>query len=595
MNIKKIVLISIYLLSSLLLFSQEYSYKEKNGVRTFHEGSVFTKEGVPFLTVKGESYEMGLQYGVLMKDQILKLDVKIDSIVESFAGKFFLKKWIANKVLKAKIRKIEKRMPKEFIEELEGMAEGCELNLREVKTIAYFPQLFFDISCTSFVLKNEHEIVHGRNLDWPNIEIFTHYPLIVNYHRKGKIPTSILTFVSYPGAYTGMNHNGLSMSINMNDCPVPEGKKSSDYNTDMPIPYKLRQVMENADELSEVDELFKNYSTHAWFITVGSKKDHSGAIYELTRGEFIKNEMKNNMIAVTNLSLSDKGRYKYSPINMHGDSNIARENKLKELNKKWDNKDLTEKAYQMISSTEYYHLQHDPYYIAINNDMTVKSCIMDNTNNKIYFSYAEQLAGLGQFLEYDISTQKISLFKEAKTSQTQIDLNSKLAYYKWYRKNLSKKKKHDNKYYLALINYAKNSTLEAAYKYKLIANCYTNIKNQDKALEFANKYIENRPKYNSAYTTKINILNNFEDYKAVISTIDEMLEHAILSPADQFYTKIDLLKAYDKLQSQTPEQKNIKEIKQLAKEIKEEANKYFLAKWIKKDLSKIDEIVTKYN
>lgn len=594
MKIRQLLLLLICVFSSVLLFSQEYKYKDNNGVRSFHEGSMFIEEGVPFLTVKGESYEMGLQYGVLMNDQILELDVKVDSIVETFVGKFFLKKWIANKVLKSKIRKIEKQMPKEFLEELEGMAEGCDLNLREVKTIAYFPQIFYDISCTSFVLKNEEGIVHGRNLDWPGIEIFTHYPLIVNYYRKGKIPTTILTFVSYPGAYTGMNHNGLSMSINMNGCPVPEGKKKSDYNTDMPMPYKVRQVMENADELSEADEMFKNYSTHAWFIMVGSKKDHSAAMYELTRGEVIKNEMKDNMIAVTNLSLSDKGRFEYSPINMHNDSNIAREDKLKELNHKLDNQDLVEKAYQMISSTEYYHLQHDPYYIGINNDMSVKSCIMDNTNNKIYFSYAEKLAGLGQFLEYDIISEKASVFKDAKVTPTLKDLNSKLAFFKWHKENFGNEKKHDNEYYMALIKYAKSSTLEPAHKNKLIAICYTNIGNQDKALEFANKYIENRPKYNSAYTTKISILNDFKDYKAVISTIDEMLKVAIVTPADEYYAKIKLLKAYDNLQAQTPDQKNIDRIRQLAKEITEEANKYFLAEWIKKDLSQIDKIVSKY-
>ncbi|MRT93620.1 C45 family peptidase [Ancylomarina sp. 16SWW S1-10-2] len=595
MNIIKLIFTLLLFSFSTILFSQEYKYEENNGIRTFHEGHMFIKEGVPFLSVKGESYEMGLQYGVLLNDEILDLDVKVDSLIDSFVGKLFLKKWIANKVLKSKIRKIEKRMPKEFLEELEGMADGCDLNLREIKTIAYFPQIFFNISCTSFVLRNEEGIVHGRNLDWPGIEIFTHYPLIVNYHRKGKIPTTILSFVSYPGAYTGMNHNGLSMSINMNGCPVPEGKKKSDYNTDMPMPYKLRQVMENADELSEVDELFKNYSTHAWFIMVGSKKDHSAAMYELTLGKLIKNKMKDNMIAVTNLSLSDKGRFEYSPINMHGDSNIAREDKLKELNQKIDNHDLIEKAYQMISSTEYYHLQHDPYYIGINNDMTVKSCIMDNTNNKIYFSYAEKLAGLAQFLEYDIASEKVSFFKEVKVSQTLKDLNSKLAFYKWHKENYGGKKKRDNLYYMALIKYFKSSMLESAYKNSQIAICYSNIGKQDEAIEFANKYIENRPKYNSAYTTKISILNDFKDYKAVISTTDEMLKVAIVTPADQYYAKINLLKAYDNLQAQFPDQKNIDKIKQLAKQIKEEANKYFLAEWIKKDLSKMDEIVGKYN
>ena len=73
MKLKQLLFLLVCIFYSTLIFSQEYKYKEYEGVRTFHEGSLFVKEGVPFLTVKGESYEMGLQYGVLLNDQILYL------------------------------------------------------------------------------------------------------------------------------------------------------------------------------------------------------------------------------------------------------------------------------------------------------------------------------------------------------------------------------------------------------------------------------------------------------------------------------------------------------------------------------------------
>jgi len=280
---------------------------------------------------------------------------------------------------------------------------------------------------------------------------------------------------------------------------------------------------------------------------------------------------------------------------MHDDSNIAREDKLKELNQKISNKNLVDKAYKMVSSTEYYHLQHDPYNNGINNDMTVKSCILDNSNNKIYFSYAEKLAGLDQFLEYDISTQKVSIFKEAKVSPTLTDLNSKLAYYKWQKATFTNKQKRDNEYYMTLIEYFKNSSLEPAYKYRQIAMCYTNIENKEKSYEYAKKYLHEVPKYNTAYYSMAHIQNHFKDYKAAIDTYNLMMQKAIMTPADYYWCKRNLIKILDKLQAQSPDQKNIDKIKQLAKEVNEEANKYFLAKWIKKDLTQIDEIVAKYN
>ncbi|MGM0408459.1 MAG: C45 family autoproteolytic acyltransferase/hydrolase, partial [Bacteroidota bacterium] len=301
--------------------AQDYHYiQQDEGVRVFHDGELVIKENIPFLTVKGNAYETGLQYGVLLNDYLLEMDHTIDSLVENYVGSFFLKKWIANATVGFKIRKIEKAMPDHFIREFEGMAEGSDLSLKEIKTLAYFPQLFFKISCSAFILKNEDHMVHGRNLDWPGIEVLTHFPLIVNYHITGKTPITNLTFIGYPGVYTGMNHSGLSMSINMNSAPAENEKNIDDYNIDIPLAFKVRDILENSENIAAVDEMFKGYSSHAWFITVGSKSDFSGAIYELTRGRVIKNEMQDDFLAVANLSLSDVGRYQYSPITMFNQS-----------------------------------------------------------------------------------------------------------------------------------------------------------------------------------------------------------------------------------------------------------------------------------
>ncbi|RKE02225.1 C45 family peptidase [Marinifilum flexuosum] len=595
MKLKHLSILTALLLSSLLLFAKDYQYNEKNGIRIFHQGSMFVKEGVPFLSVKGDSYEMGLQYGVLMNDQIMKMQVKVDSVVETYVGKFFLKKWIANMVLKSKIRKIEKRMPEEFIKELEGIAEGCELNLREVKTMAYFPQIFFEISCTSFVLKNENGIVHGRNLDWPGIEIFTKFPLIVNYHRKGKIPTTILTFVNYPGAYTGMNHNGLSMSINMNGCPIPEGKEESDYVTSMPMPFELRYVMENADELSEVDEMLNNYSTHGWFITVGSSKDQSGAMYELTRGECIKNRMQDNYVGVTNLAVSEKGRYEYSSINMHGESNITREDKLKELNQNISNNNLVDKAYQMVSSTAYYELPHDTSWgCSINNDITVKSCIMDNTRQKIYFAYGEMLAGCNQFLEYEIATQDVSVYREKQTIPDGDYLKNRLVFKKWYRENYSRKKKLEEEDYLKMIEKVNELELQPAYKYNLLSRCYINVENKEKAIEYASKYVAEMPTFGSAYITQFTINRLSKDYEKAIQSILEMLKNAHNTPSDYFWAKRQMIRMYDKMQTQSPNPENIRQMKKLNQEIKELCKPFYPVKWVKSEMEKIDAMIAKY-
>ncbi|MCK5168833.1 MAG: hypothetical protein KAQ75_03050, partial [Bacteroidales bacterium] len=339
-------------------------------------------------------------------------------------------------------------------------------------------------------MRNQDGIMHGRNLDWPGIEVLTHHPLIVNYHKKDKIPVTILTFMGYPGVYTGMNHNGLSMSINMNGTPAENDKEISDYNTGMPLAFKLRNILENGDNISEVDKMFNGYSSHAWFITVGSKKDNSGAIYELTRGDVIKNDLKDNFIYVANLSLSDKGRYQYSPIWMFGTSNISRERKIKELYERIDEPNLIDKSYQILTNTENHHLSHDPFYrYCINNSITVKSCIMDNMNNDIYFTYGERLAALNKYLRYDLESGEVTVYKGKKEIADPEYFSERLKYKEWYGETFSDKKKLEKGHYQKIIKQIEDFKLEPAYETYLLSNYYSKLKDNEKAFINAEKYI----------------------------------------------------------------------------------------------------------
>ncbi len=590
------IIIFLLVFSSVIL-AQDYNYSENtDGSRSFNEGSLIVKENIPFLTVKGDSYEMGFQYGVLMNDRLLDMDRTVDSMINSYIGGFFLKKGIASLVLNSKIKKHEKTMPLEYVRELEGMAEGSDLNLKELQIIAYFPQLFFKISCTAFIMRNETGIVHGRNLDWSSIDAITNHPLIVNYYKKDKIPVTILTFVGYPGVYTGMNHIGLSMSINMNATPAGEGKEISDYNTGMPLAFKLRNILENSNDLKNVDNMFKDYSSHAWFITVGSKKDNSGAMYELTRGEVIKNDLKDDFIYVTNLSLSDKGRYRYSPIWMFGTANISRERKLKELYERIDDIDLINKSYQILTNTENHHLSHDPFYsYSINNFITIKSCIMDNMNNDIYFTYGERLAALNKYLLYDIETGEVSVYKQKQVIPDQDYFNEGLKFINWYRDSFSNKKKLNSDDFKKIINQIKTFKLEPAHESYLLSYYYSKLKDNENAYVNAEKYISLYPDYYHSYYNKYVIMRDKGDYLDAIVALEEMLQSSTVNPYYEYLASLNMIKMYDKLLDQSRDELYIDKINKLADNIKADLSQYFIDERTKKDLELIKSIEEKYS
>ncbi|MFP4023831.1 MAG: C45 family autoproteolytic acyltransferase/hydrolase [Thiohalospira sp.] len=577
------------------LIAQAYNYSVNDaGERTFRDGQLMIKEGVPILTVQGSPYEAGLQYGVLLNDYLLKMDHTIDSLVENYIGGFFLKKWIANAAINFKIRKIEKTMPDYFIREFEGLAEGSDLSLKEIKTLAYFPQLFFKISCSAFILRNENHLVHGRNLDWPGIEVLTHFPLVVNYHISGKKPVTNLTFIGYPGVYTGMNHSGLSMSINMNSAPAENGRKIDDYNTDMPLAFKLRDILSHAENISDVDKMFEGYSSHAWFITVGSKSDFSGAIYELTRGRVIKNEMQDDFLAVANLSLSDVGRYQYSPITMFNQSNISRERKLNALNEKIDNFDLVSKSYQILTNTENHYMLHNPFYNnSINNTITVKSCIMDNINNVVYFTYGERCAARNKYIKYDLNKGDISVFKNKQPIINEVFFNERVQYQQWYKKMYADKKLTEDDY-KTIIEKVKGFQLEPAYQYYLLSFYYLKLQNYEQAFEYAGKYIHEKPDFYHTYKHKFTVMKEKGDYMGAIVALEEMLQTSTITPADSYFAYINMIKMYDKLFEADSDPMYINKINHLTDKIKYELNQYFKDDKTLEDIELIDNIVKKY-
>lgn len=596
MKLRFSFLLAFCFLLILELNAQTYHYEiNDNGTRIFRNGELAIKEGVPFLTVKGDPYEAGLQYGVLLNDYLLRMNQTVDSLVENYIGSFFLKKWIASAVLGFKIRKLEKTMPDDFIWEFEGMAEGSDLSLKEIKTLAYFPQLFFKISCSAFILRNENHLVHGRNLDWPGIEVLTHYPLIVNYYIEDKHPVTNLTFIGYPGVYTGMNHTGLSMSINMNSAPAENGKETDDYNIDMPLAFKVRDILENAANISQVDEQFKGYSSHAWFITVGSKSDFSGAIFELTRGRVIKNEMKDNFLAIANLSLSDVGRYQYSPITMFNQSNISREQKLKELNEKIKQTDLVNKSYQILSSTETHHLDYNPFFTnSINNYNTVKSCIMDNMNGTIYFAYGENLAAYSKYLRYDMNDEDVRVYKEKTNYAGKGYFYERLKYQDWYIQNMSDKKKLTELDYNEIISKIKSMRIEPSYHALLLSYYYSQLKNDTLAFKYAEEYINLQPDYYHSYYNKFRIMRDKGDYMAAIVALEEMMQTSTTTPSDTYLAYINMIKMYDKLLETDRDPMYIKKINHLVDKINYELNQYFKDSKTLENLKFIEKIESKY-
>ena len=71
--------------------SSEKTYQTvfKEGVTYFDQGYLEYREGIPFLHLKGDPYQIGLQYGVLLSKEMLSFYTETDSVEEAMLTKIY--------------------------------------------------------------------------------------------------------------------------------------------------------------------------------------------------------------------------------------------------------------------------------------------------------------------------------------------------------------------------------------------------------------------------------------------------------------------------------------------------------------------------
>ncbi len=515
-----------------------------NNVKIFQGGILQQEHGIYFLTVSGSHYDAGLQYGVLLQDEIQSLyKTGYSAIADEKIGKFFLKRWIANIKIGREIKKIKKRMPQEYLYELKGIAKGSKLSLRKIEFMTFFPQLFLNLNCTSIIDKDDSTLIHGRNLDWP-LDFLNKYGLIVEYNIIGKKKYVNIGWTGYPGCYTGINEDGLSVSDNVMEVSWYD----KNLKPGIPIPFKIRQILEQCGNLKDVDNILDGFKAQGEMLIISSKKDHSGMIYEFIGGEVLKTKMHDNFIYATNLPRSEKARKDYTSLLNYTDFNVAREKKIEELDKKLIHYNPFERISEILHTTAYYHYDHNPFYSkSINNEMTIESCIFDNTNSVIYIAFGKHFAAKEKYVKYNLNTHKISVFKERDTFVDDENIQNLIEYRKWlYKIEKKRKNKLKKEDHLETIERLNKTKLNESYKHYQLAYRYFSLEEYEKAHKNVDEVIKVYPDYHIGYILKGVIYYNQKMYQECIEEYKNALNCSTTAPSDCFKLLYWIALNYDK-------------------------------------------------
>lgn len=393
------------------LAGQDYAHfrvvQTGDGAQTFEKGRVKYNHGVPFLSLSGSYYEMGLQYGVLMRKELRSSFANFAAYRKALIqGMPWYARPFTNILSRLSLWSMARRLPQGYQDELQGLADGSGLDFGDVLYCAFAPETF-TIGCSTVATRRGGRLLLGRNLDYdpPSLGKF---PIVIEFSPTGKRRFTSVGFVGFLGALTGFNDKGMAVSL---DAVI----RYRDFDSwDIPIAYKTRQILESAENLEEARTLLKGYTTtRGWALTVASALESDGSIFDLAGGNIQENPMTGDVIFVTNAFVSEAFRHKYMsalmathPFTQIRYDMIARhlaENPVRDVDGVID----------LLADVSTYQAENVicGSFMTVNNANTLQTIVIDPAAGEMVLASAPGYAGFGRFLRYAAGEPDVSVHR----------------------------------------------------------------------------------------------------------------------------------------------------------------------------------------
>ena len=247
------------------------------------------KTGLWEMYLEGDDYQRGLAFGRLCKDlnsyQEQAFAEQIDKLIPSRAYSYFLRDLIAwfN-------RDLENYIPEEYLHEINGISRSADpryefigpsyqriLNYHAAHDIGHALQNLALVGCTSFVLnENSPDMLVGRNFDFYVNDDFAKNKIVAFVNPEKGHKFVYITWASFVGVVSGMNEQGLTVTINAAKSRYPT--KSAD-----PISLIAREILQYAGNIEEAVQIArKRQSFVSESILIASTADNKAIIIEKT-------------------------------------------------------------------------------------------------------------------------------------------------------------------------------------------------------------------------------------------------------------------------------------------------------------------------
>lgn len=262
------------------------------------------KYGLWELYVKGNPLEIGTATGSLTRELFHKQEeallTKVAEIVPSPPKQYFLRKF-----LKWYNRKLYLNIKEEYKTEIYGLSQYASdtynyiaepyarvLYLHGAHDIGHALQDLAVVGCTSFAVwgnkTEDGQLLLGRNFDFYAGDDFSEEKIIAFVNPEEGYKFMSVTWGGMIGVVSGMNEQGLTVTINAGKSKVPLAAKT-------PISLLTREILQYAATLEEAVEIAKSRQVFvSESIMVGSARDKKAVIIEVSPDNFGVYEVPNS-------------------------------------------------------------------------------------------------------------------------------------------------------------------------------------------------------------------------------------------------------------------------------------------------------------
>lgn len=280
--------------------------KVKVNDSTFIAGNNFflkNKQGQWELYIEGNPFQIGKITGSLTQDLMQKQEAiffkKVEDLVPSKTQQFLLRKFLAwyN-------RKMYLHIPEEYKAEIYGLSQFSSSNFSEIgepylrllylhgaHDIGHALQDLMLVGCSSFAVWDDKtvdgELLIGRNFDFYAGDEFAKEKIIAFVNPSEGHKFMSVTWGGMMGVVSGMNDQGLTVTINAGKSEIPLVAKT-------PISIVTREILQYASTIEEAVAIAKKREVFvSEAIFVGSAKDKKAAIIEVAPDNFGVYEVEN--------------------------------------------------------------------------------------------------------------------------------------------------------------------------------------------------------------------------------------------------------------------------------------------------------------